>query len=77
MSGLAVGDSLYVRDLVLRAGLVVLDDEDTTLATVSMNTLGAELEEADAAAAAAASADGAEKDRLAAETAANKEENDS
>lgn len=77
VSGLAVGDSFHVRDLMLPAGVTVLDDEDATLATVAMNTLGAELEEADAAAAEAAAGAAADKEKLTAETEANKEENDS
>ena len=57
VSALAVGDSFHVRDLTLPAGIVVLGDEDATLATVSMNTLGADVDEADAATAAGQSAE--------------------
>lgn len=57
VSGLAVGDSFHVRDLTLPAGVTVLDDEDATLATVAMNTLGADVDEADAATAAGQSAE--------------------
>ena len=51
VSEMIVGDSLHVRDLILPEGVEVLTDPDRTIATVSLSTLGAELDELDAAAA--------------------------
>ena len=48
VSGLAVGDSLHVRDLTVAEGVEILTDGDLTIATVSMSTLGADIDEADA-----------------------------
>ena len=59
VSALAVGETFHVRDLVLPAGVEVLTDGDLVLATVSMSTLGADVEAADAETAAEQSADSA------------------
>ena len=59
VSGLAVGETFHVRDLVLPAGVEVLTDGDLVLATVSMSTLGADVEAADAETAAEQSAESA------------------
>ena len=59
VSALAVGETFHVRDLVLPAGVEVLTDGDLVLATVSMSTLGADVEAADAETAAEQSAESA------------------
>lgn len=59
VSGLGVGDTFHVRDLVVPEGTEVLTDGDLVLATVSMSSLGADIEAADAETAAEQSADSA------------------
>ena len=61
VTAMEIGDSLHVRDLVVAEGVEILTDGDLTIATVSMSTLGADIEEADAELAAEQSAEFAEE----------------
>ena len=59
VSGLAVGDTFHVRDLVVPAGIEVLTDGELVLATLSLSTLGADVDAADAETAAEQAAESA------------------
>ena len=48
VSAMEIGDTFHVSQLELPEGVEVLTDGDLVLATVSMSTLGADIEEADA-----------------------------
>ncbi len=61
VSDLAVGDTFHVSQLVLPEGVEVLTDGDLVLATVSMSTLGADVEASDAETAADQAAESAEE----------------
>ena len=60
VSEMALGDTFHVSQLVLPEGVEVLTDGDLVLATVSMSTLGADVEAADAETAADQAAESAE-----------------
>ena len=62
VSELGVGDTFHVSQLVLPDGVEVLTDGDLVLATVSMSSLGADVEAADAETAAEQSAESAAED---------------
>ncbi len=61
VSGMEIGDTFHVSQLVLPEGVEVLTDGELVLATLTMSTLGADIEEADAELAEEQSAEFAEE----------------